>query len=425
MDVALGWAVALCALTAVVLAVMLARTRERAAYTSAQLTVAQQRLGDLEHVLVQAETLRREMTDAAKAAVVESGNALSSKLIEDHRRETAAANQEAKNHFLQVSEPLVKQIEIITKAHGELSGQVQDKVKVIDTVVRSLSSPGGAGQIAQIGLGNTLKEMGLEEGRDYVLEASTTDEITGMRRRPDALVFLPANTIIIIDCKSSKYLLEIAEAESGEREAGAYASFAQTMNGHLNSLASKDYRSAVQAGWRDSGRAGDIAHILSIMYLPSEAALEKLSRADPSFFAKAREKQIFPAGPTGLHCAISLAASGITKERQIENQQQILDASKALLEGIGIALGHAGNVGRGIRGAAEAFEKFSKSVNGRLLQRARRLGTLGVPMPTSKSAALPERLPAYTVVSQESEQLIEGESSEVEDEPPVPRLVAE
>jgi DNA recombination protein RmuC len=422
MEIVLGLAALVFAVAASVLGVMLLRARERAVHSAAQLTVAQQRLADLEIILTQADALRRELADAAKAAVAESGAVLSSKLIEDHRRETAEANKQAEDHFRKVSEPLVKQIDVIARAHGELSGQFQDKAKTVDTLVRSLSSPGGAGQIAQIGLGNTLKGMGLEAGRDYLLEASMTDEITGQRLRPDALVFLPGNVIIIIDCKSSKYLLEIAEAEGSPREAEAYANFAQTMNGHLNSLASKDYRSAVQTGWREARRNGDIARILSVMYLPSEAALEKLSRVDPSFFAKAREKQIFPAGPTGLHCTISLAAADITKERQIENQQQILDAARALLDGLGVVLGYARSVGKDLRDAAESFEKFTKSVNGRLLPRARRLAELGVPLPPGKS--LPSNLPAYTVMSQETDQLIEGEAAEIADEAP-PRLVAE
>ena len=149
-----------------------------------------------------------------------------------------------------------------------------------------------------------------------------------------------------------------------------------------------------------------------------------LGRADPAFFAKARDERIFPAGPVGLHCIVSLAAAEITKERQIENQQRILEAAKALLDGIAVALAHAGAVGKGIRNAAEGFEKFSKSVNQRLLVRARKLGSLGVPLPTGKTA-LPASLPAYAVVSQDSDQLIEGEASEITDEPPVPQLVAE
>ncbi len=63
-------------------------------------------------------------------------------------------------------------------------------------------------------------------------------------------------------------------------------------------------------------------------------------------------------------------------------------------------------------------------MNGRLLPRARKLVGLGV----KPDKGLPANLPAYTVMSQEGDQLIEGEAEEVADEPaapPVPRLIAD
>ena len=399
----------------------LAAAMEARLQAERDLATARERGAAAENRHADFERLRQESLNQAKAAIFETAQTLSSKLLEDHKRETAEAKTESEARVREASEHLVKQVEDIAKAVGALSGQMEQKGKMLDRLARALSSPGGAGQLAEIGLANTLKAMGLEAGRDYVLQASTTDEVTGQRLRPDALVFLPGNSVIIIDCKSSKYLMEIAEAESGEAEGQAYASFAQTMNGHLKSLAGKDYRSAVLAGWREAGRGGEIARILSIMFLPNEAALEKLNRADPAFFAKARAEQIIPAGPAGLHSAIYLAAAEITKERQVENQQRILEAAQALLDSLTMALGHVSAVGRSVRAAAENFARLTGSVNQRLLPRARRLAALGV----KPDRPLHANLPAITVMSQEADQLIEGEASEIAEERPVPRLVGE
>jgi DNA recombination protein RmuC len=353
------------------------------------------------------EALRREVPTAAKAGALEAAQALSKQLIDEHKRETTEAEARAQ----QVNAALVKQVDDITKAVTALNTQLDEKGRVLDKVWRSLTSPGGSGQIAEIGLANALKSFGLEEGRDFELQATTTDE-TGRRLRPDALVFLPANSALVIDCKASKYLLEIAEAEGAKDEEAAYANLARTMNGHLRALDDKDYRGAVLAAWRAAGKSGELAHVLSIMYLPNEAVLEKLARADAGFFARARAAEIIPAGPAGLNCALSLAAAGITKERQAENQQRIVEGAQNLLEAVATAIGFASGVGKGIKAAAESFEKFTKSVNGRLLPRAQRLAKLGVQPPK----ALPGNLPAYAVMSQESDQLIEGEAEEV-DEP--------
>jgi len=420
--VALGVAV-------IALRVMLGHARDRIAaaegrlaMTQADAAVAQARLDDLQRVLGEADKLRQDMSNAAKAAALEAANALSSKLIDDHKRETAEARKETEERGRQASEHLVKQVAEIAKSLAALSGQVEEKGRTLDTVVRSLASPSGAGQMAEISLANTLKAFGLEAGRDYALQPTTTDAVSGQRLRPDALVFLPDNGAVIIDCKASKYLLAIAEAEGGEDEAAAYASLARTMNQHLRALADKNYGGAIEAAWRESGRADAIGRRrISLMYLPNEAAIEKLGRADPGFFARAREAQIIPAGPVGLHCVLSLAATEIAKERQAENQVRIVGETKALLESITVALGYAAAVGKGIRSAADAFQKLTGSVNQRLLPRARRIAGLGVPAPKG----LPANLPAYTVMSQEADQLIEGETADLFDEPSPPRLVAE
>ncbi len=380
-----------------------------------------ERLAAAERQLADSERLRQEFLAVSNAAVLETAQTLSSKLIDDHRRESAEARQEAEARVRVASEQFAKQVEDIAKAVAELNGQVQEKGRILDTVWRSLSSPGGAGQIAEIGLANTLKAFGLEAGRDYVLQATFEDHVTGQRLRPDALVFLPGNGAIVIDCKASKFLLEIATAEGETAEREAYANLARTMNQHLKDLTDRNYRGAVQAAWRAGGRGSEPGRVFSIMYLPNDTVLEKLHHADPAFVAKAREAQIIPAGPATLHCALTLAASEINRERQAENQQRILESAQALLDGVTMALGHVGAVGKGIKAAADSFAKLTGSVNQRLLPRARKLAALGL----APAKTLPANLPTYAVTNLESDHLIEGEMSDVTDEPPSPRLLAE
>lgn len=391
---------------------------EREAATSRQLVAeAERRLTDFDR-------LRQESLDSAKAAVLATAQELSSKLLADHKRENIEAKKESEERVRQASATLVQQVDEIAKAVAGLNGQMQEKGRAIDTMWRALSSPGGAGQFAEIGLANTLRAFGLEAGRDYALQVTTQDEETGKRLRPDAVVFLPANSVLVIDCKASKFLLEIAAAEGGPEEEEAYRNLARTMNLHLRALTEKDYGSAIRAALRQAGRGEEVARILSVMYLPNEAAIEKLNRADPGFSHKARQAQIIPAGPAGLHCALSLASAEINLMRQVENQTHIAETTQLLLESIAIALGHAAQLGRGLKGAAESFAKFAGSINQRLLPRARKLNQLGI----QPNKPLPNNLPSYAVTSHDGE-VIEGEASEasVDELPqrPKPRLISE
>ena len=59
-------------------------------------------------------------------------------------------------------------------------------------------------------LENTLKSFGLTAGIDFVLQQTFGSE-DGSRLRPDAIVFLPADSVLVIDSKASKFLLELAQ----------------------------------------------------------------------------------------------------------------------------------------------------------------------------------------------------------------------
>lgn len=405
------------ALGVVVLLALVAWLFHARSRAETDLAVAREQLAQAERRSTDYERLKQEMLDATKAAVLEPAQSLSSKLLDDYKRENAEAKKESEARLKELAQPLVEHATKLNEAVAALHGQIQDKGRTLDTVMRALSSPGGAGQIAEVGLANTLKSFGLEEGRDYVLQFQAPGESAGQRLRPDAVVFLPGDTVLVIDCKASKAVLEIAEAEGDAAEAAAYARLAATMNQHLRALASKDYQSAVLAAFRDAGRAGAVDRMLSVMYLPSEITLDKLCRADRDFRRKAQDVNIIPAGPGTLHAIVAFAASDIRRQRQAENQARIVETAGVLLDRVRIALEAAVKVGKGIEAAASSFADFANSVNRRLLPQASKLGKLGVQTPKS----LPPSVPAYEV--RRLEDAIDGEAEEIV--PPRPRLIGE
>lgn len=379
-----------------------ARDAALAAETTAlrELAVMRQRLGDFER-------LKEESLKSAQAAVLETAQQLSSKLLADHKRENEEAKKSGEELVRQTTEQLFQRFEHVTHAVAQLKGEVGVSGQQLDTLWRALTSPGGSGYFAEIGLANTLKSFGLVEGRDYLLQHTTEDVVTGRRLRPDAVVFLPGDSVMVIDCKASKFLVEIAQALDAEAETAARQNLARTMNQHLKALAEKDYRSAVAASFREAGRGDEITRILSVMYLPNEGTLERLHLADPEFVVKAAKHQIIPVGPAGLAGFIGFASVEISLIRQIENQQEIVRGTEMLLDNLATALSYAASVGKGIKGAAEAYDRFSRSVNGRLLGRSRKLAELGL----RPGKPMPGNLPSYRVDVLES--IIEGDAEDV------------
>lgn len=389
-----------------------AALRSSLAEQETRLQLARQETAAMAGRVAEWEETRAKFLETTRASVLTTAQELSSKLLEDHKRETAAAKAEAEKQVTATTEGLRSQMGQITEGVAQLKGQLGEKAATLDIVWRALTNPAGVGYYAEVGLANILNSFGLVEGRDFLLQPSVPGEEPGRRLRPDAIVFLPGDSALIVDSKASKHLLDLARAEDDEARKLAREQLKTRMNQHLKDLAGKDYVNAVEQSWRQGGRAGKPVRTLSVMYLPNDAALEKLYEADPDFSRKAADLQIIPAGPAGLSSFIGFAAVEIRLMRQIENQERIIQGMERLLESTAVAIGHAVGIGRGIRGAADAFAKFTGTVNGRLLPRARDLQKLGLRPPKP----IPGNLNAYQVLDRDSDAMIDGEAAEVAEE---------
>ena len=415
--------------------VQLAENKEAREKISAEMEAAKEarRNAEKETALVcqEIETMRATMGNwdktkeeamaAARAAMLSTATDLSNKLLEDHKREAKAAKEEGEKRVQEASGKLLPQFETLSKTVASLNAQVTTNKDAVDVIERALSNPANAGFAAETVLENTLKSFGLTAGIDFVLQQTFGSE-DGSRLRPDAIVFLPADSVLVIDSKASKFLLELAQVEDEAAEAAIYEKLSSTMNQHLKSLASKNYRMAVQSDFRAAGKGDEVRQLISIMWLPNDAAVEKVLRADPEFQRKASENGIFVAGPTGLWTAVGVAGSKINIDRQAQNHEKIVEGVQALIESLAVVLTHAGRVGSNMRTAAKAYDDLSRSINRRVLPRARKLLDLGVEAPTR---GLPKPLPNYQVVDTDMADVIETEAEPVDNVRELPLTAGE
>ena len=391
--------------------VQLAENKEVRGKLSAELEDAKEarRNAEKENALVrqEIETMRATMGNwdktkeeamaAARAAMLSTATDLSNKLLEDHKREAKAAKEEGEKRVQEASGKLLPQFETLSKTVASLNAQVTTNKDAVDVIER------------------------LTAGIDFVLQQTFGSE-DGSRLRPDAIVFLPADSVLVIDSKASKFLLELAQVEDEAAEAAIYEKLSSTMNQHLKSLASKNYRMAVQSDFRAAGKGEEVRQLISIMWLPNDAAVEKVLRADPEFQRKASENGIFVAGPTGLWTAVGVAGSKINIDRQAQNHEKIVEGVQALIESLAVVLTHAGRVGSNMRTAAKAYDDLSRSINRRVLPRARKLLDLGVEAPTR---GLPKPLPNYQVVDTDMADVIETEAEPVDNVRELPLTAGE
>lgn len=365
------------------------------------------------------EEAKVEGFKAVQAAALDSSQKISSKLLEDHKRETNAAKKEAEEQTKKTTGELLKRFEDASKAISVLDNRVKESKETAETVWRALSSPGGAGMYAEIGLENSLKSFGLEKGRDFLIQS----QIEGKKLRPDAIVFLPGDTVLVIDAKASKFLLELAQAEETDEEEAAYKNLARTMNQHLTSLAGKNYKDGILASYREAGRGDEIKRVVSVMYLPNEGAVDKIARVDPQFIQKAAQREISVAGPAALNCMVGFARLEIDHGKRMKNQERIIELMQGLLGSAAIAVEITGKVGSGLRSASKHFASLTKSINSGLLPRMRDIASKGVH--STRNKRLPNNLPSHQLISDEAENIIDGEAEEIAEPAELPDLSGE
>jgi len=368
-----------------------------------QAALAQQKLLDF-------EALRDGMTQAAKAATLDAGRELMGKLIEDHKREAEEVRRQGEETLKQTTETLFQQFQQVSGNVAAVTAQVAQLGSRTEVIHRALSHPGGAGRLAEIGLENLLKSFGLQPGQDFIVQYHAAADQDRGALRPDAVVFLPNDAVLVIDSKSSKSLLDHAEAETEAGATEALDRFSRSMGKHLKDLSSKEYRNRVVDDYKKQRRGGELKRAILAMALPNDAAVEKLRLADPTFERRAQEVDIVIAGPSALSAIIAFARMDIDADRQTKNYEQILDAVRKLMESTVTVLGHAEKAANGLQAASENFGRFTSSVNGRLLPRLRKLAKLGI---RPAKGALPAPLAQFDVTRREADDVIDAEAEEV------------
>ncbi|MCH2037200.1 MAG: DNA recombination protein RmuC [Rickettsiales bacterium] len=348
------------------------------------------KLEDMQVHLDDFEKLRQEHFKSAKEAMFETG--------------TAALRKEAES----VTKKTFEGMEHIIKQVASLKDQVKANDQSVNIIKRALETPGGAGYLSEIGLENTLKAYGLEKEKDYKTQFNATGE-QGNHLRPDAVVFLPDDHLLVIDSKASKFFLELAELQETqhhETEKLLLEKLKNRMHEHLKTLASKGYKEAV-ANTLKREKKLQANGVITVLFVHTESAIEKILLADPAFRNKATELGIILSGPTGLAGLLSLSSFVIAQDKREQNQQHIIDEISVFLGYIETALDYAGQVGKGLESISKNYNKFTRSVNSRLLPKAHKINELGVALPKNKK--LPHHIREFHIIDGTS-SLIEAEA---------------
>lgn len=333
------------------------------------------------------EQFHEESMKSAEAVMFKTSEQVANKLLDSHKRENEAAKKQAEEITKKETENLHKEFKTVVEKLAAIDGQNKNQDQKISAIWQGLISPVKAANFAEIGLENSLKLFGLEQGRDFITQTA----IEGTRLKPDAVIHLPGGNVMMIDAKTSKFFVEESER------------LKDTMNKHLQSISTKDYAGAL--------KSKDNLFVVNVMYLPTETALAKVLEADRDFAQKCMDNEVILATPSSLQLLLHIARHHISVSKQEQNHQLILDSLGKVVSSVDNLLRGLNEVGVAIRRSADAYSKLSGPVNSRVIPRIKNAIKLG--LKPEKDVRMPDALPSFNIIENEANVVdLEAEAPE-------------
>ncbi len=257
---------------------------------------------------------------------------------------------------------------------SQLAGVIEEVRKGQEEVKREAArlgnsltnAPKARGRWGERALQNVLEQCGLSQHTDFNLEHSLDTE--DGRLRPDAIVRIPGQKMLVIDAKVSLNAYQAAfEADDDETRKRNLDLHARSMRGHVQTLGAKSYQSQF-------AEAPDYV----VMFVPGEHFVAAALEHDPDLWDFAFHNKVLLATPTNL-VAIARTVAMVWQQDQLAREAiEIGKAGAELYDRLAVAADHLKGVGAGLDRAVRKYNDFVGSFERNVLTSGRRLKDKGI-----------------------------------------------
>lgn len=247
------------------------------------------------------------------------------------------------------------------------------------------NAPKARGRWGEQQLRNVLEQCGLAEHTDFATEQSIeTDE---GRLRPDAIVRVPGNKLLVIDAKVSLNAYQDAyEAVDDAARSKALDAHVVSMKTHIQMLGAKSYQSQFE-------EAPDYV----LMFVPGEHFVAAALEQEPELWNFAFERRVLLATPTNLVAIARTIAQVWRQDGLAREAREIGRMGGELYDRLAVVAEHLKRVGSGLNGAVDNYNKFVGSFERNVLSAGRRLKDKHIEIGKREIEDIPlvEALPRY------------------------------
>lgn len=270
---------------------------------------------------------------------------------------------------------LIEQIRQLT----ELSNRVSDDANNLAKAIKGESKT--QGDWGELIVERIFEASGLQKGIEFETQTSYRDE-EGRLKRPDFLVLLPGEKVVVVDSKVSLTAYErYVNSDDENIRASELKSHVASVRKHVEELRLKDYSSL------HGNRSLDFV----IMCIPLEPAYQAAMQADPGLIYDLASTNVVVSGPSTLLITLKLIAQIWRRENENRNAEKIADRAGKLYDQVALVVDAMTDAQKRLSGVSDSFDLAMKRLHsgkGNLVGRVEKIRILGAKV----SKHIPEKL---------------------------------
>lgn len=249
---------------------------------------------------------------------------------------------------------------------ARVEGETQHLGRTTASLAGSLRSSTVRGAWGEVQLRRVLEAAGMMARCDFD-EQVTSVSAHARGVRPDVVVRLPGEKVLVIDAKAPMVAFLDAQADDlDDDERGALlGEHAAGLAKHVAALAAREYWSAFRQGPE-----------MVVCFVPSDAMLGAALAAQPGLHERALAQRVVLVGPGSLMALLRTVAFTWQQDSLSTSARELLDLGRDLHRRLGTLGAHTAKVGRSLQGSVEAYNAMVGALESRVMVSARRMSEL-------------------------------------------------